>query len=119
MNQVLKLLGWLSILGGIIRAVIAGNSDDPVLAALDNYYDGSFRWNVAITWLVSGISAGVIFLAINRALELLETIAINTAASRETIVHAGDTKGSYPETGRVTKSTLESLSKSHTFKNTD
>ncbi|MGO4110778.1 hypothetical protein [Paenibacillus sp. YAF4_2] len=63
--------------------------------------------------------AGVIFLAIDRALELLETIAIHTAASRETTVNAEDTKGSYPETGRVAKPTLESLSKSHTFKNTD
>lgn len=78
LNEALKWLGWLSIIGGIIAGVVIANDPDPMLEAIGTYYEGQFRWNVALTWIASGITSGVIFFSVCRVLELLEVIAENT-----------------------------------------
>ncbi len=112
LNEVLKWLGLLSIIGGIILGIVT--------ATIDVYYEPEFRWSVALMWIVSGIASGVIFFAISRALELLEVIAENTKPlQQQAAATSSSPKTAYPTTGKTNTSSLESLSKEHQFKSND
>ncbi|CAM4049054.1 hypothetical protein L1N85_19295 [Paenibacillus alkaliterrae] len=119
LNEVLKWLGWLSIIGGVIAGVVIANDPDPMLEAIDTYYEGQFRWSVALTWIASGIASGVIFFSISRALELLEVIAENTQVKQQVTATSSDARTSYPTMGKTKSSSLEALSKGHQFKSND
>jgi len=112
LSGVIKGLGWIFIVGGIVIGVIQGLSYDPLLEALT-------RWTVALSWMFYGLVSGVLFLAVSQALDYLEVIAHNSSIKTQGIPPSSASPlTSYPTTGK-SKPTLESLSKSHTFKSND
>lgn len=119
LNEVLKWLGWMSLIGGVVIGIVVGNSPDPMLAAIDSYYDEEFRWSVAFVWIGTGITSSVIFFSICRALDFLQIIAENTAKPQQVSASSGEVRTSYPSTGKTRSSSLETLSKDHTFKSND
>ncbi|AJS58093.1 hypothetical protein [Paenibacillus sp. IHBB 10380] len=70
MVKTLKALGIISIIGGIIVGIIYGTKEDPLAKLLE--MDDSFRFAVALSWWVSGLVSGILFLAFSKMLELLE-----------------------------------------------
>ncbi|MGF7046412.1 hypothetical protein J2T13_000888 [Paenibacillus sp. DS2015] len=78
MSQILKVLGIISIVGGIILGIVYGAKDSP--AAIVFKVDESFRFVVALTWWISGAISGILFLAFASMLEYLQS---NNAMLRE------------------------------------
>lgn len=113
-KDLIKWIGVLTIVLGFIIGILEGNAYESV-----SRYNDSFGWAIAITWIFTGIVSGALFLAISEGLGHLELIAYNTSYLRKE-----DSKytpqSSYPNTGKTGgKPSLESLSKSHTFKSLD
>ncbi|GAA0135444.1 hypothetical protein YSY43_22840 [Paenibacillus sp. YSY-4.3] len=106
MSQILKWIGYVSIIGGIILGIVYGIKSNPLTEAL-RVYDDSFRWAVAFTWWISGSLSGVLFIAFSMMLDLLEE---NNAHLKELLhrTHGETTSSSKPQ-GR-SKSSLSSLS---------
>lgn len=121
LSGVIKGLGWLFIIGGVVVGLIQGFTSDPLLEALSRYDEQSFRWTVAISWSFYGLVSGVLFLAASKALDYLEVIAHNSAIKTDGYsTSTGSSQASYPTTGKTqSKPSLESLSKSHSFKSID
>ncbi|MBW7475367.1 hypothetical protein K0T92_11460 [Paenibacillus oenotherae] len=122
LSDSIRILGWASIVGGFIIGIVTANASDPMMEALTRSYDSAFQWSVFISWVVAGVTCGVIFLAIEKALGLLEEIAHNTkqqALATTTATHS-NVRTTYPETGLAgKKSSLESLSSDYKFKSND
>lgn len=74
MSDFLKVIGWISIIAGVIVGVIVGIKDDPLYEVLR--IDPSFRWAAAITWWISGILSGVVFIALGMIMEKQHKIHI-------------------------------------------
>lgn len=72
MSDFLKVIGWVTIIAGIIVGVEFGKANDPVFALVG--LESDFRWTVAIIWWGSGVASGVIFLALGRILEIQNKI---------------------------------------------
>lgn len=106
LSQILKWLGYISIISGIILGIIYGIKSDPLAEAL-RIYDDSFRWAIAFAWWISGAISGVLFIAFGMMIDLLEE---NNAHLRELLhrTHDETTPKSKP-LGR-SKSSLSSLS---------
>lgn len=73
MSKVLKVLGALSIICGIILGIQAGNSLNEMAKMLR--VDPSFQWASAIAWWISGAISGVLFFAMSMMLDYLEHIS--------------------------------------------
>lgn len=54
MSTLLKVIGFLAILGGAVVGVITGLQEDP------------FHWMAAVYWWVGGLIAGIIFIALGK-----------------------------------------------------
>lgn len=67
MSDFLKVIGWVTIIAGIIAGVGFGKANDPMYALVG--LESDFRWTVAITWWISGLLSGVIFIALGMILE--------------------------------------------------
>lgn len=106
MSQILKWLGYISIVGGIILGIIYGFKSGALAEAL-GIYDDSFRWGIAISWWISGAISGILFIAFSMMIELLDE---NNAYLRELLhrTHEESTPKGRP-LGK-SKSSLSSLS---------
>lgn len=72
MIQALRVIGWVSILGGIVMGIVIGSQPDPILQEIDRYYEASFRWAAAVSWWLGGIISAIVFFTYARILELQE-----------------------------------------------
>lgn len=54
MSTLLKIIGFLAILGGAVVGVITGLQEDP------------FHWMAAVYWWAGGLIAGIIFIALGK-----------------------------------------------------
>lgn len=110
LSNVFKWIGAFTILSGFIVGIVQGN-------ASSNY--DSFGWGIALTWFFSGIVSGALFFAISEVLDKLDIIAYNTGFLRNTSdTFKQSSQSTYPTTGK-SKPSLESLSKTHTFRSND
>lgn len=66
--QALKVIAWFSLVSGFIVGIVVGTQDDP-LTELLRYYEDSFRWSAALTWIISGFISSMIFFALAAILE--------------------------------------------------
>lgn len=114
LQNVLRVIGLLSIVFGVILGIVAGSAYDP------NRYS-NFGVATFLTYVISGAVSGVLFLAIAKGLDLLEEIAYNTSTLRNNRgANEKSRQASYPSTGKTdVKPSLETLSKTHTFKSLD
>lgn len=71
MSKFLRFVGYATIVCAIILGIVYGTKRDPILEALD-MDDDAFRWVAAVTWWISGVISGVLFIAFGTMLEYLE-----------------------------------------------
>jgi H+/Cl- antiporter ClcA len=76
-TSLLKFIGWLTIVSGIIAGIFAGNKANEIMNILSNTDEKSFSFQVAITWWISGAISGIIILAIGIILEHAQEILYN------------------------------------------
>lgn len=71
MDKVLKVLGGISVVLGIILGIVYGLQKNPT-AELLGIDQSDFRFAIAVSWWVSGIISGILFYAFGMMIELLE-----------------------------------------------
>ncbi len=77
MSTVLRVIGVLSIIGGIISGFVNAKSYSGLEKLLGRSVDIPFQWSIALTWWVSGIISGIIFFALAMMLDKLDNIEYN------------------------------------------
>jgi len=74
MAQALKIIGWVSIIGGLIVGIILGYQTDPIASLIYKTSAKTFQFAVAISWWLSGAISGLVFIAFGRMLDYLESL---------------------------------------------
>lgn len=117
-GDVLKLLGWVSILGGIVIGYFSAKVDEPFIKSMEiDYKADDFKMAIFLGWSAAGIMVGALLLAMERALGYLEYIAFRLEKNQSDANSDEPARTSYPEYGKVAqKPSLESLSQSRDYK---
>ncbi|MEK3836431.1 hypothetical protein [Paenibacillus sp. FSL R7-0128] len=71
MSKFLRFIGFATIVCAFILGIVYGVKKDPILEALD-MDEGTFRWVIALTWWISGVISGTLFIAFSMMLDYLE-----------------------------------------------
>ncbi|NOJ74103.1 hypothetical protein [Paenibacillus alvei] len=115
MSKVLKVLGILSVIGGIYLGIKAGNALNEMAELIR--IESSFQWAAAIAWWASGLISGILFFAMSMMLDHLEEIKYELHKIREEMP-TREREQLPPSVASNSRSNMESL-KGYKFGATD
>lgn len=87
MPLLLKIIGWIIIVSGLIVGIYAGNLVGEIMEEIFGRQYGGFQWDISIGWWLSGIITGIMFIAFGMMLERLYDLQDRVYSLQKEIVH--------------------------------